>query len=116
MEAFWDGLMKLLEHPTILAAVKTLLALWVAERMEFLARERRAHDLKAAEAIETGTALGHAAPHHAKKVMRESAEGQSVEFNSALDLVSPLLEPRVSTKRKIGRFLLKCLPLVSRFV
>lgn len=118
MEAFWEGLTNLLSHPTVLAAVKTLLALWVAERMEFLARERRAHDRKTAEAIETGTELGSAAPRHAKDVMKGSAVGRSIEFNMALDAVSPMLDgtKRVSKGKKVWGFIKKCLPFAGRLI
>jgi len=116
MEAFWDGLMKLLEHPTVLAILKIVITAWVAERMEFLARERRVHDATSAKAIDTGTELGSDAPGHAKKVMKASPVGRSVEFNAVLDRVSPLLDgtKRVSKKKKVWSFLKKCLPFAGR--
>ena len=94
---------------------RTFIGLWIAERFQALASERNKHDLKAAEAIEYGEKHP-GDPHGAKSVMGGSKEGQSLEFNAMLDKVSPLLEPRVSKKKKIGRFLLKCLPIVSRFL
>ncbi|MHC4644199.1 MAG: hypothetical protein ACYTBJ_01760 [Planctomycetota bacterium] len=113
----WKALGKFIEGLLENQLVRTFIALWIAERFHALAAERKAHDARSAEAIETQTELPHL-KRHAKDVMKASSEGQSVEFKSVLDVISPLLngEKRVSKGKKIGRFLLKCLPIVSRFV
>lgn len=123
---FWEGLCKFLSHPTVLMVLKLLLAAWIGERFDAMNRDRKARDKTAAEAVEEGIAHPDR-PHTAKDVYANSRIGKSVDFNAALDIVSPLfgrsfdrdpVEPkivkRVSKGRKVLNGLLKVLPLVSR--
>lgn len=113
----WKALTKFVEMVLENEAVRIFIGLWIAERFQALASERNRIAKKTGKAIDYGEQHP-GDPHAAKSIMGDSREGRSVEFNSALDAVSPLLfgKKRVSTKKKIWRGFLKVLPIISRFV